>query len=366
MITRIQLSGLKRFRSQTFDIRPLTILAGLNGSGKTSLIHAILLAHEATASSDTVRLNELFGLELGTAVDVRNWDADGAIEVTIEASGVSYTWVLGADSDASLYLNVMDKPRTPPDCFSGGAKFFSYLAAERQGPRNLQNVAPYPRKELVVGTRGEYSAQIIDVFGGRPMEYLDRRHPASDERESSLLKYEVERWLAEIARPVEIEAETFSGSPVAALKFRSPGGVWVRAPNMGFGVSYALPIILAGLVVPTGGLILVENPEAHLHPAGQSRIGTFLGWIAGKGVQIIVETHSDHILNGIRRAIGEFEYLRHDDAVVNFFGEDDAAGPTVQNLDFTRIGGISHWPRGFFDQFQIDTAQLGRIRRPNQ
>lgn len=78
---------------------------------------------------------------------------------------------------------------------------------------------------------------------------------------------------------------------------------------MGFGVSYSLPIVLAGLFAPAGSLLLVENPEAHLHPAGQSQMGTFLAVIAGAGVQVIVETHSDHVLNGVRRAIGEKKVL---------------------------------------------------------
>lgn len=60
---------------------------------------------------------------------------------------------------------------------------------------------------------------------------------------------------------------------------------------MGFGLSYALPIVVGGLVAAKDGLLIVENPEAHLHPQGQSNMGQFLAWLAGKGVQVIVETH---------------------------------------------------------------------------
>ena len=105
----------------------------------------------------------------------------------------------------------------------------------------------------------------------------------------------------------------------------------------------------------------MENPEAHLHPAGQSRMGVFLAWLASKGVQVIVETHSDHILNGVRRAIGEYAFLRSDKAVVHFF--DHATPLNVQELRFTETGSVSHWPQGFFDQYQIDVAALGRLRR---
>jgi predicted ATPase len=92
-------------------------------------------------------------------------------------------------------------------------------------------------------------------------------------------------------------------------------------------------------------------------------MGVFLAWLASRGVQIVVETHSDHVLNGIRRAIGEFKYLDNDKAVVHFFESDEVETPHVHELSFTPYGGVSHWPRGFFDQYQIDIASLGQIRR---
>ena len=79
----------------------------------------------------------------------------------------------------------------------------------------------------------------------------------------------------------------------------------MRPTNMGFGVSYALPVITAGLLAPAGSLLVVENPEAHLHPAGQSRVGRFLAHLAASGVQVVAETHSDHVLNGVRLAAVE-------------------------------------------------------------
>src|SRR5207247_1131822 len=148
-------------------------------------------------------------------------------------------------------------------------------------------------------------------------------------------------------------------------------GEWVRAPNMGFGVSYSLPIVLAGLIAPTPqdmgsahrSIVIVENPEAHLHPAGHSRMGAFLTTLAAAGVQVILETHSDHVLNGIRRAVGEHAMLKSEDAAVHFFADDDGGAPTIDTLRFTPSGGLSHWPRRFFDQYQVDVAALSRVRR---
>lgn len=92
-------------------------------------------------------------------------------------------------------------------------------------------------------------------------------------------------------------------------------------------------------------------------------MGVFLAWLASRGVQVILETHSDHIVNGVRRAIGEYGYLEPTQAKVLFFDADPDDNPEVTALDFTSTGGISDWPRGFFDQYQIDVAALGRVRR---
>src|SRR5665213_4465046 len=124
---------------------------------------------------------------------------------------------------------------------------------------------------------------------------------------------------------------------------------------MGFGVSYALPIVVAAMTAIDGGLLIVENPEAHLHPAGQSEMGVFLSRMATAGLQLIIETHSDHVLNGIRRAIGDERVLRADDAIVHFFAD---ASSNAKPLEFTPTGGITEWPAGFFDQYRLDVQRI--------
>lgn len=365
MISSLNIRGFKRFHDKKFDFSPLTVLTGLNGSGKTSLIHALLLTSEASTGKleTVVRLNGPFGMELGNAEGVRNWESDDLIELTVSSESGHSTWKFGVQSEDALYLTIEDRPISAPEAFTLKPRAFSYLCAERLGPRTVLSSSPLPPQELEVGVYGEYCAQILATLGSKLMEETDRLHPNRAPDAPALLKYEVEHWLAEIARPVEIEAASYPGSSVTALRFRAPRGDWVSAPNMGFGVSYALPIILAGLIARKGGLVIVENPEAHLHPAGQSRMGVFLAWLASRGVQIMLETHSDHVLNGIRRAIGEYKFLDHKKAIVHFFDSDEAGSPNVQQLNFTEIGGVSHWPRGFFDQYQIDVASLGQIRR---
>jgi predicted ATPase len=365
MIRRLEIVAFKRFQREIFNLSNLTVLTGLNGSGKTSFIQSLLLLAEASSSpSKSVRLNGPFGMELGAAGDVRNWESDGLIELSVETEGeLRCNWKFRVPDEDALFLNVLEAPHDLPVALSTVPRTFTYLSAERLGPRTSLISSALPAEELEVGMRGEGCAHMLAVLGSGPLLTADREHPESNSADSLLLKYQVERWMAEIVRPIEIDAVHHPGPMASVLRFRPVGGEWVRAPNMGFGVSYALPIVVAGLTAQAGGLLIVENPEAHLHPAGQSRMGSFLAWLAARDVQVVVETHSDHVLNGMRLAIAEKKYLSAKLAVVHFFDSGDQGELVSSELKFSEFGTISTWPRGFFDQYQIDVASLGRIRR---
>lgn len=366
MLIETKVEGFKRLRSHAFNFRSLTVLAGLNGSGKTSLIQSLLLAREAsTLDAGTIRLNGPFGLELGIAEKVLNWGSAAPIKISTRSGAGQSVWAFGVPEGEALFLNVDAKPATLPLAFSRTPRVFTYLDAERLGPRSVFQTAALPDDELEVGARGEHCAHVLSVLGDKASAHPGRSHPSYTRTTPRLLKYEVEAWLSEIARPIEVRGERFGASTVAELSFRSPGGEWVLATNMGFGLSYALPIILGGLITENDGLFIVENPEAHLHPAGQSRMGVFLAWLAGHGVQILLETHSDHVLNGIRRAVAEHRYLPHDEAIIHYFAPDGPSGEAgpIELITIKESGNLSSWPAQFFDQYQIDVSSLGRAWR---
>lgn len=359
MIKSMTVSGFKRFAHQSFELEPLTVLAGINGSGKTSFIQAILLAYLASSrrEGDVVPLNGPFGLQLGSVQDVLNWNSGDNINFYIDSTTGSNQIKFDWSAEDDMYL-LVEGDLSAVSVFDRKARGFTYLSAERYGPRLGLEGCAMPPVALEVGHMGQYCAQVLEALGGRPLEE-NRLHPLTSP--PHFLKYEVELWLSEIARDIELEATRLPLSTTYSLRYRSGSLQWVQATNMGFGVSYSLPIVLAGLTAAEGGLLLVENPEAHLHAQGQSRMGGFLAWVASRGVQVVVETHSDHVLNGIRRAIGVDRYLPAEQAIVHFFQGDES--PAVDHLRFTEFGGVSDWPSGFFDQYQIDTAALGRARR---
>lgn len=360
MLTQLNIEGFKRFAKEEFALRELTVLTGMNGSGKTSVIHALLLMHEACRRKDGfVELNGPHDLELGSFSNLQNWDAPDTMRfATRTLENALVPWDVEGDATA-LYATVTIPPE-PPAIFNQQGRMFQYLSAERLGPRVISSCAALPLNMINTGHRGQFCAQL---FHGLDKLELDKARcsPETLTDDSRLFRLQTERWLSRIARPIEIDTEALPIAGAAALRFRIPDGEWVRPTNMGFGVTYALPVIMAGLTANIGGLLIIENPEAHLHPSGQSEMGRFLATISAAGVQVIVETHSDHLLNGVRRAIGEQQILKPEQALVHFFDHHQTHPHT---LEFSERGSISNWPPGFFDQFQIDVAALTRVRRP--
>ena len=127
-----------------------------------------------------------------------------------------------------------------------------------------------------------------------------------EHREHSLMAV-VNHWLQGVTPGVRVELETVpaADSLIAGFSFDRSGDVATRrfrATNVGFGLSYTLPVILA-LLAESGTLCLIENPEAHLHPRGQTKLAELAVRASIAGIQVIVETHSDHFMDGVRIAV---------------------------------------------------------------
>ena len=372
MIAEIRLESFKRFRDLTLNAANLTVLTGANGAGKTSVLQSLLLARQMARQPDRrhVELNGVDTLELGGPEDVIHREASddlAAIEV-LDTEGARRRWSFRATSTTdtrTLNAAVVDSPDGYSGALAGPAPQFSYLCAERLGPRDVLGASAADVAELDVGSRGEFVAQVLASFD-RSRIRTGRLVSSTTEPQISSLLHQTESWMGKIVHPIQIDAEWFQNTSVTRLRFKTPGlrTEWTRAPNAGFGISYALPIVVAGLRAEVGGLLLVENPEAHLHPAGQSRIGGFLARVAADGVQIFIETHSDHVLNGIRVAVAEGSAaLLREQAVIHFFRAEDDGDPALQSMELQRTGQLSAWPAGFFDQAQVDLSALASRRR---
>jgi predicted ATPase len=360
MISAFEIEGFKCFTGLEVRLAPITVLCGVNGAGKSSFIQALLLAHLASRGEGYVPLNGSLGLRLGQALDVLRLAKLG---LAANSSLGRAAWTFSAQTDDALVLRVDESPgESAPSELSTG---LIYLQAERLGPRDMQEVDSTPVEQLSLGSQGEYVAQVLNLRGGRYPVRDELCHPgrAGNEVPKSLEK-QTEAWLQEVVPGIELRVVPLPSMSAAAVRFRRSGQAteWLRPQNIGFGLTYVLPVIVAGLVAQPGAMIIVENPEAHLHPQAQSVLARFLGRVAASGVQVVVETHSDHVLNGLRLAIASDEPLGADDLAVQFFSCTEE-GVSVQRIQVTDRGGLTAAPPGFFDQSEKDLTAILKARR---
>lgn len=372
MITAIDLKHFKCFDHQRLDLGALTLLAGVNGAGKSSVIQALLVLRQSYVEGSLQKgLLTLNGglVHLGVASEVLFEQAEtDDIGISLSSDGgQQHAWHFKYDLLDSDVL-ASDGPVTPTD-FDCGTALFSdnchYLAAERVGPRPAYDASYYEVSQRhQLGPHGEFAAHFLEHYGSKSVviEGL-RKKSARDES----LKSQTEAWMGEICPGTELELSRKTELDLVGLRYSFSIGrdrtKAFRATNVGFGLTYVLPILVAALSSKPGDLLIVENPEAHLHPRGQSRLAQLLAAAAAGGVQVIVETHSDHVLNGIRIAVAQ-KTLSDSKVQCNFFERaTDSIVPRIIPLHVLSTGQMSEWPAGFFDEFDSELDTLLGIEK---
>lgn len=373
MIKAMELTNFKCFHRQRIAFRPLTLLTGVNSAGKSTVIQALLLLQQnfslSREEAGICRLPDQSGkggshrlhlsgalVNLGLPEDVLHSNADDdAFVIAMEQDEATFSLKAVLDGDAlNAVWNLMACPE--PGCFQ-------YLHADRLCP---QTIFPIPKagqlSSNAIGNKGEFAAYHLYAFGQTKILHADASGPNLLAPEvagnSTTLQMQTEAWLSQLGAPVRIQTVRPAGTDAVVLRFAFPdiSRGYYRPTNVGFGLTYALPVFVAALRAPVGSLLIVENPEAHLHPRGQALMGHFLARAAACGVQVVIETHSDHVLNGIRVAVKQAA-ISHEDVQINFFHQHDGASRVcAPHID--RNGHIDQWPEDFFDEWDKQLSEL--------
>ena len=370
---KLKIAGFKCFSDDEFVLKTITLLTGSNGTGKSSLIQALLLARlsieknlrhhrdEDYLNSEEwndmlIPLNNGYQLKLGTIYDIIRDKEDKKNQISISLDSEFFKFSIPDNSEEDTSVKVKfewDKENKGIPFWR--KKEFYYLHTERLGPRHSLEVN---FTDFVhCGFQGEFTAQVL-VKNGQKVGFSS----AMIDDKSIKLEQQVNFWLETICPGVSISAIPIS-TMSAQIKVRgSSGKSEMLATNIGFGISYALPVIVTGLIAKKNSLFIVENPEAHLHPKGQSNIGYFLGKVAEAGVKIIIETHSEHVVNGIRRATLDSETLKPHDANIYFFsGFDESNKLKMKLIKIESEGSLDKFPKDFFDQVNQDLGEIFRL-----
>ncbi len=379
MINHLQLTNFKAFAAVDIRLARFTLLSGLNSSGKSTVLQALALLRQGQGFLQDV--DEFGGLplngdlvDLGTGKDILHEDfatepgAEPEIGFRVTStSNLSYECrVRYGREDDYLQLNYLT-PSSIDEISQNGEGLsdftlfnpgFQYLRADRINPSTT-----YPRSEQIsvrrrfLGTRGEYTTNFLRHYQDEPV----RSAALHDKGATPRLLDQTEAWMSEICPGTRIHATAIEQTDLVRLGFQFTRAHQltsdVRRPtNVGFGLTYVLPVIVACLTASPGSLVLIENPEAHIHPQGQSAMARLTCAAAAIGAQVVVETHSDHILNGVRLAVKHGDLSAQDVALHYFKREDD--GIHIDSPAMGPDGMLSRWPRGFFDEWDRSLDEL--------
>jgi len=365
MINQLQLFQFKSFKKETFNFSNLSLLTGVNGIGKSSIIQSLLVLRNSFDRGEITTQLTIQGDKLVNLIS-----PDDMLSSRAESSLVGITlvddqlglaeWEVvseGESNSLSLTKEIINQEITN---FSLFQPTFQYLNAERLGPRQFYDKLTVKRNHSLQGYFGEYTpSRLADAVKNLEICTLSNLQIGGYSNQVYDL---LSAWVSKIIYPgTRVNLDNTNPTTVTlTYAFENEKGKQFNPLNIGFGFSFALPVILAVLTAKSGELIIVENPEAHLHPRGQAEMGRFLTLAANSGVQIIIETHSDHILNGVRLCVKKDKVSPANTKIIYIGTYLDKDGHVTYATEpaINEEGKIDEWPKDFFDTWEYSLMEL--------
>ena len=359
--------------------KQITLLTGSNGRGKSSILQSLLILAQSFQSGKNIEFVKLNGrfVCLGTyndvlskGVDTNNFsiafksddpDENDVIFTCMPLDGknrladlksllISYIDGeikelinnVGSNDDDSNSISATTKGSTSAIAIVNQLRNFYYVSANRVGPTNYVT----PRNDEVngnqIGIHGEY---VINTL---------------KESEESLVK-QVAAEISSIMGGASVKVDEIDTEYLKLLLDSQDNNEGFKPVNVGFGYSYILPLVVLPLVVEPNSKLILENPEAHLHPGAQSRLMKFLIRIAKeKKLQLFIETHSDHIINALRIAVKDsLCQIIHKDATIIHVGRDKTSEDSIfWQINIDSYGNLSDYPNEFMDEWTNQMLNL--------
>lgn len=363
MLTQIKITNFKCFKEETIiPLSQFNLFTGVNGAGKSTALQPLLLIQQSTEydqDPDELSLNGSC-VNLGSFDDVRNHDTSRENPIIFE---IAFQNILNKFDLVKCYLKpnvdemsllVCNNPKQ--DSFNPRInydyEYTHFISADRIGPQEIYQkfmLSSCPH----VGTKGEFAVNLLD----KKAQNLVNEKLCLGENARTLIT-QTEEWIGRILNPLSLEVKPLRANYLELLM----GGF--KPSNVGFGYSCILPIIVTGLIAEPNEKIIIENPEIHLHPKAQSALIDFLIKVSNTGVQVFIESHSDHILNALRVATKE-KKIKPEDSSILFFNQNKNKEITSILIDEkgklykkTAEGTVAKIPQGFFDEWTNSMAKL--------
>ena len=373
MVSKIHVSALKSIKNLEIECSGLNLLVGRNSSGKSTFLQALLLYAQRKLDGKYISVgefrearnynmpNEKIRIELYE----KNKTKPDWIEFIEDKENDSYNINSCIENyNLKSLKNLMGKDNDLEE--QAVCKFddsnFHYLSCHRIGVNDIYKKNMI--NETDFGIDGEYAlAYLLKNEGETVKEDLI----ANDPNFTSTLLGQVNYWMNYIVDTSLLLTDLKKTNYLQVKYNNNPknklsDALYCRPINIGSGVSYLISIIISCLASNRKDVIIIENPEIHLHPKAQSRLCEFLYFNSKTNRQIFVETHSDHIFNGLRVGIAT-KYMKQEDISVNFFALDEKNETQCNHIVFGDYGKVIGTNNNMdindlFDQFDIDLDRM--------
>ena len=429
MFTHIRMKNFKSWKdSGEVKLAPLTGFFGTNSSGKSSLLQMLLLLKQTVDSDEFIFFGDENSLvNLGNFREViHNHEEKESLELefgcvslesfllkekaiddftdeeyidTVPIDNFAFKMVLKlnwlskrgvfqrtrltyyhpASSTVFIDVNVAtDSASKMKSCYGAGAddKYFRYgldLLNITIFAREFENLFDYvfflgptrvhPQRNFRwEGTHpksiGHFGDKVIDALLSSRVDQL-----------SVPIEERISAWLRDMDLAYSFSLERTEQDYEVRIQ-RSPDSAWVTLTDMGYGLSQFLPVLVLCYYAPEGSTLILEQPGRHLHPKVQSQLADLLiEVVTERNLQVLVESHSEHLLNRLQRRVAE-EKIGADQTAVYFCRNDEGVS-TIEHLEMDEFGNIKNWPPNFFgdeigDLFAMTEAQMERQKRAEE
>lgn len=333
MITSIEVNGFKCFANECLELKPLSLITGTNSSGKSSLIQAILLAGK---HSDTEINNYLTGL--GDFDDLKNKYINPR-EFSFKFSfskEVQHTYLVSkSENKAAQKTEKLAYPQN-----------ITYLSANRVALTEVNSNQLARQEERNFGIYGEQTPIYYEQYKNE----LVNEELIQTDADSRTLEGQLNYWIKRITNlDYELHTKKITSNNVKA-SYKNGDGLEFKPSNIGIGINYLFSILVACLSATKNNILIIENPEIHLHPKAQAGIAEFFAFIASKGIQLIIETHNDHLINRVRYEVFKGN-IKSSNVVVHYknYKQPFETIEITSNGKFKDKNSENSFPKGFYD-----------------
>lgn len=369
MIDTIHVVALKSIRDLTVRCSNLNLFVGTNSSGKSTILQSLLLLAQEELNGKYISIGEFR--------EVRNYYIpNSAIKIEVIAKGKKKpAWIEFSEDRGTgslvvrTEMNDVEPIAILDEDYSDTEQTeslwlheFHYLSCHRMGANDIYKKNMPESKDF--GIDGEYAfAYLLN----RESSAVDETLEVQDTDLTNSMLDQVNYWLNYIVgtslairdlKKTNYLQVKYNNNPANA----SQEAMYCRPINVGSGISYLISIIIACLGSEKNSILIIENPEIHLHPKAQSKLCDFLCFVSKSGRQLFVETHSDHIFNGLRVSVANGS-IKKDELAVNFLAMNDAYETQCNPIIFEEYGKIRGTNEDMslddlFDQFDIDLDRM--------